>query len=149
MKKLKKSPTLSKVKKKLWVIFSEYIRKRDGLRTTGSIEWAICITCGKRYHYKMLQAGHFIAGRHNAGLFSERGVHAQCYNCNINLKGNTLVYRRAIINLYGEGADVDLEQEANMIKQFTIPELEEMIIHYKQKIKALEEENQTHQAKGA
>ena len=85
---IKKKPTLSKFKKKLWVVFSEYIRKRDGLLTTGSIEWALCITCEKRYHYKMLQGGHFVSGRHNAALFSERGTHAQCYNCNINLKGN-------------------------------------------------------------
>ncbi len=94
-----KKPTISKFKKKLWIIFSEYVRKRDGLETTGSTEWALCITCQKRYHYKMLQAGHFISGRHNAGLFSEEGTHAQCYNCNINLKGNTLEYRRQIIKL--------------------------------------------------
>lgn len=133
-----KVKTLSKVKKKCWTEFSIYIRKRDGLETTGSIEWAMCITCGKRYHYKMLQAGHFIAGRHNAGLFSEKGTHAQCYNCNINLKGNTLVYRRALIVKYGEGIDEQLEREAQEMKQFTIPELEEMILSYKQKIKELE-----------
>ncbi len=140
MKRIKK-PTLSKVKKKLWAIFSEYIRKRDGLRTTGSTEWALCITCQKRYHYKLLQAGHFIAGRHNAGLFSERGTHAQCYNCNINLKGNTLEYRRRIIELYGLGVDIELENEADRIIQFTIPELEEKILYYKQEIKKLDEQN--------
>ncbi len=138
-----KKPTISKVKKKLWVIFSEYIRKKDGFLTTGSTDWALCITCQKRYHYKMLQAGHFIAGRHNAGLFSEEGTHAQCYNCNINLKGNTLEYRRQIIKLYGENADTRLEREAKEVKQFTIPELEEMIIRYKQKIKELDEQNKT------
>ena len=136
-----KPVTLSKVKKKLWVIFSEFIRKRDGLLTTGSTEWALCITCGKRYHYKLLQAGHFIAGRHNSGLFSEEGTHAQCYNCNINLKGNTLVYRRKIIELYGKGADIRLEQEAKKHLDFLIPELEERRIRYKQKIKELDEQN--------
>lgn len=141
---MRKKPTLAKVKKKLWVIFSEYIRKRDGLFTTGSIDWALCITCGKRYHYKMLQGGHFVAGRHNANLFSEKGVHAQCYNCNINLKGNTLEYRRQVIRLYGEEADIELENEAKEIKQFTIPELEEKIIYYTQKIKELEEKNKLH-----
>ncbi len=142
-----KKPTISKVKKKLWVIFSEYIRKRDGLETTGSTEWALCITCQKRYHYKMLQAGHFIAGRHNAGLFSERGTHAQCYNCNINLKGNTLEYRRQIIKLYGEGVDIELENEAKEIRQFTIPELNEMITYYKQKITELDEQNKIKEIK--
>lgn len=136
-----KKPTLTKAKKKCWTEFSKYIRMRDGLRTTGSIDWALCITCGKRYHFKLLQAGHFVAGRHNANLFSERGTNAQCYNCNINLKGNTLEYRRKIIELYGEGADIELENEAKQHKDFIIPQLEEMTLIYKQKIKELGQQN--------
>lgn len=88
----------------------------------------------------MLQAGHFIPGRHNANLFSEKGCHAQCYNCNINLRGNTLEYRRQIIKLYGEGADVELEEKAREIRKFTIPELEALLEEYKNKVKQLEEE---------
>src|SRR3990167_8214756 len=112
----KKKPTLSSVKKKAWVLFSQYIRMRDCLRTTGCSSFGLCITCSKRYHIKLLQAGHFIPGRHNANLFSEEGVHAQCYNCNINLRGNTLEYRRQIIKLYGKGYDEVLEKQANEIK---------------------------------
>ena len=133
-----KKPSRKTLKKKLWTLFSLYIRYRDGIRTTGCKDWIFCITCGKRYHYKLMQAGHFVAGRHNAGLFSEKGVHAQCYNCNINLKGNTLVYRRKIIELYGEGFDEILEREASHNKQFEIDELEAMIILYKMKIKQFE-----------
>lgn len=139
--KKKPKPTLSKLKKKLWPIFSVYVRMRDGLETTGTTEWALCITCEKRYHFKLLQAGHFIAGRHSSNLFSERGVHAQCYNCNINLRGNTLEYRRKVIELYGDGADLELEEEARQIKKFTVPELEGMIEQYKGKIDKLKTEN--------
>lgn len=134
---MKAKPTVSKLKKKLWIVFSEYIRHRDCLITTGCADWGLCVTCNRRYHYKLLQAGHFVAGRHNGNLFSERGVHAQCYNCNINLKGNTLEYRRRIIEIYGEGADVELEAEARTIKQFKPDELEMMIEGYKQKTKNL------------
>ena len=137
-----KRKTLTKVKKDLWTdYFSPYIRMRDGLETTGSIDWALCITCGKRYHFKLLQAGHFIPGRHGANLFSERGVQAQCYNCNINLKGNTLEYRRKLIEKYGEGVDLELEQIARQEKKFSIPELEEMKKLYKHKIEELREQN--------
>ena len=132
-----KQPTVKLLKKKLWTIFSLYIRMRDGLRTTGSKDWSLCITCSRRYHLKLLQAGHFITGRHNANLFSEKGTHAQCYNCNINLKGNTLEYRRKIIELYGKGADIELEKKAKEIKQFTVPELNKMIENYKEKLKNL------------
>ncbi len=133
-----KRKTLAQVKRELWTIFSKYIRMRDGLKTTGCTDWALCITCGKRYHFKLLQAGHFIPGRHGGNLFSERGTHAQCYNCNINLKGNTLEYRRKVIELYGSKADIELEKEAQRIKKYTVPELEQMIQDYKQKIAQME-----------
>jgi hypothetical protein len=74
-KKTKPREKLSTVKKKAWAAFSEYVRTRDCLRTTGCASFGLCITCGKRNHFKLLQAGHFIAGRHNAVLFSEKGVH--------------------------------------------------------------------------
>lgn len=136
-----KRKTLSKVKRELWTLFTIYIRMRGGIETTGSIDWALCFTCSKRYHFKLLQAGHFIPGRHGANLFSERGVQAQCYNCNINLKGNTLEYRRKLIEKYGEGIDLELEEIARQVKKFSIPELEEMKKVYKQKIADLKEQN--------
>lgn len=136
--KPKKPKTAAYYKSKVvWPLFSEYIRKRDCLLTTGCSSFGLCITCGKRYHYKLLQAGHFISGRHNANLFSERGTHAQCYNCNMNLKGNTLEYRRQIIKMYGEGADEEIEREADQIKKFTTPELLELKEYYRNKIGGL------------
>lgn len=135
----KKRPSISSLKKKTWVVFSQYIRMRDCLKTTGCKDWGLCITCSKRYHIKLLQAGHFIPGRHNANLFSEEGCHAQCYNCNINLRGNTLEYRRKIIEMYGRFADVLLEKEARQIRKFTPQELMGMAEYYKNKIKELEE----------
>ena len=132
-----KIQSVSSLKEKCWTIFSLFIRTRDCLLTTNCASFGLCITCGRRYHIKLLQAGHFIAGRHNANLFSEKGTHAQCYNCNINLKGNTLEYRRKIIEIYGEGADLELEKIAEQTKQFKAPELLKMIEHYKELIKKL------------
>ena len=134
----KSKQTVSKMKRKVWEVFSRYIRTRDCLQTTGCSSWGLCFTCGKRYHFKLLQAGHFIPGRHNANLFSEKGVHAQCYNCNINLKGNTLEYRRQLIKLYGEGADEVIEDEDRHIKSFTIGELEILLKYYQAELKLLE-----------
>lgn len=133
-----KKKTISNLKKKAWVIFAQYIKKRDCLRTTGSLEYGECITCNFSGHISKLQAGHFIPGRHNSNLFLERGVHAQCARCNGVLSGNVLEYRRQIIKLYGEGADLELEEEARQIKQFSIPELENLIALFKERIKELE-----------
>lgn len=139
--KLPKHKSISKAKEETWKVFSLYIRTRDCLKTTGCSSFGLCITCSKRYHIKLLQAGHFIPGRHNANLFSEKGTHAQCYNCNINLRGNTLEYRRQVISLYGEGADVMLEEMALEIRKYSVVELEELKKYYQGKTKELSDES--------
>lgn len=138
MKDKVKKPSISSQKKKAWDLFSRYIRLRDCLKTTGCTSFGLCITCQKRYHFKLLQAGHFISGRHNANLFSEKGTHAQCYNCNINLRGNTLEYRRKIIKMYGLGYDEVLEAEDKQIVKYTRQDYEELIKNLQEKIKTLE-----------
>ena len=129
--------SLSTLKKRCWQQFSLYIRMRDCLKTTGCSSFGLCVTCGKRYHIKLLQAGHFVSGRHNANLFSEEGVHGQCRSCNIWGHGNPLEYRRAIIDLYGDGYDEVLEKEAREIKKYTIDDYKEIEETYKNKYQEL------------
>ena len=136
-----KKKTLTKAKKECWKAFSLYRRMKHCFETTGSIMWGFCFTCGKRYHIKLLQCGHFVSGRHNGNLFSEKGTSGQCYYCNISLKGNTLVYRRKLIEKYGEGIDIELEAEAASIIQYKVCDLENMTKEFKAKIKEMEEEN--------
>jgi len=135
---------ISTLKRKAWDLFSIYIRLRDCLRTTGSKFFGECITCDETLPFTELDAGHFIQGRHNANLFSERGVHAQCRSCNRFKGGKQLEYRRQIVKLYGWEADVELENEAAQIKKFTVEELEELIKSLKEKIKLLEVGNETY-----
>lgn len=73
------------MKKKLWKVFSVYIRKRDK---------NVCFTCGRYAEGSGYHAGHFIP-KSVGGLllyFNEDNVHGQCYNCNINLGGNQYEY---------------------------------------------------------
>lgn len=80
-----KTKTTAQLKKMLWKVFSEYIRKRDKNR---------CFTCGKFAEGSGYHAGHFIA-KASGGLalyFNEDNVHGQCYNCNINLGGNSYIF---------------------------------------------------------
>ena len=72
-------------------------------------------------------------------MFSEKGTHAQCYNCNINLRGNTLEYRRKIIEMYGSGYDEVLESEDRQIVKYTHQDYEELIENLKEKVKELED----------
>lgn len=99
---MKTKPTLKKAKTKAWTQFSRFIRLRDCLATTGEIDYGICITCKCRFHYKELQAGHFVPGRGNAVLFDEDITHAQCSKCNIWLSGNLIEYYPIMLKIYGE-----------------------------------------------
>ena len=138
IKKPKKQKTKGELKEEVWGIFSEYIRKRDCLRTTGDINWGRCITCELPFPYKQGDAGHFIPGRHNSILFEETCVHFQCRRCNRFMGGEPLKYRRAIVRLYGEGYDIKLEEQAMESKKFSREELLEKKKHYQQLIKELE-----------
>ena len=138
-KKKRKKPEDQGVKwwrKKAWEEFSKFIRLRDALETTGTVYTLLCFTCDKPYPAfgkGCAQAGHFVAGRKNAVLFQEKGCHAQCYNCNINLKGNTLVYRRKMIEKYGIEETERQEALAYVTLKYQPVELEEIRDKYKQK----------------
>ena len=134
-----KRVTVTKLKREIVPIFSRYIRLRDCLKTTGSPEYGECFTCSASLPFNDLQAGHFMQGRHNAYLFSERGVNAQCTRCNLTLGGNPHEYRRQIVKLYGEDVALELEAEARTTRKFSVKELEAMIVYYKEKIQEVME----------
>ena len=135
MRKRKISRSLKKVKKQTWDVFSIFIRTRDCLKTTGTIEYGLCFTCRKRYHFNDLQAGHFVAGRGNSVLFDELGVNAQCKRCNVFLHGDPLIYRRRLVELYGEGMVQMLEDKKYKTKRYSIAELDLLTIHYQEETK--------------
>jgi len=86
----------------LWKLFSRYIRLRDCIKTTGTTDWGLCRTCQRKYHFKKLQAGHFIPGRTRAVLFDPRCVHIQCYRCNRVIKEVWPAYYRFMQKEYGQ-----------------------------------------------
>lgn len=81
--------------------FSHYIRTRDCLRTTGSIEYGRCFTCGNAVRYADSQCGHYIKRRCKRLRFEPRNAHLQCENCNEYKDGNVKVYEVNVVALYG------------------------------------------------
>lgn len=100
-KLLSKQQQLTKMKESAWAWFSKFIRLRDCLITMGSKEQGKCVTCGRVYSIKSLQAGHFQEGRGNAILFEEHNCHAQCYGCNIGKHGDQDNYGQILTKMYG------------------------------------------------
>ncbi len=89
-------------KKKAWDAFSKMIRLRDCFATTSLSHTGKCITCGKNWSFKQLQAGHAIAGRRNALLFDEDLVHAQCIICNQHNHGEAKKYKVILIERHSQ-----------------------------------------------
>ena len=109
VKKVKTTPR-SKAKDKAWKAFSDYIRLRDSLLTTGTPDNCICVTCSVRGDtswkpYKAIQAGHAVGGRGNAVLFHEELANGQCGYCNrkppMGLGGDYGNYAIFLIEKYG------------------------------------------------
>lgn len=133
-------------RKKAWDAFSKYIRLRDALKTTGTDYEARCVTCNRIYPIKgrgTMQAGHFQGGRRNSILIDERGVHAQCYGCNVGKKGNTIPYYKFMLKEYGQEVIDDIEKRSKKIKQMKKYQWEEIEEKYKKKFKDLQSRAQT------
>lgn len=139
-KKKKKSP-YKKAKDKAWGCFSKYIRLRDCIRTTGTVDQGKCCSCDREYDFKELHAGHFISGRHNSILFNEKGCHAQCYSCNMYKSGNEARYSIFMLHEYGEQTIFELAFLDKQVTKFTISDLLEIAEIYKNKYQKLLKEN--------
>lgn len=127
----RKLESLSKLKAKVWKLCSEYVRK-------SAADWrgyATCVTCGKKDLWKNLQAGHFIQGRHSAILFDIRGIHPQCYRCNVPLHGNLIPYYEYMLRKYGQPTIDDLKLRDKETKKFTRSELELLKTAFEEKLK--------------
>ena len=142
-----KKKTRSQLKDKAWKAFSDYIRLRDCLATTGTTTHAICITCKVRgdnswKEYKDIQAGHAIGGRTNAILFHEELVNGQCRYCNrqapYGLGGDYGNYAIALIERYGLEHYKELQKLRFATLKISTKELEEIEQKYKDKLKTLQ-----------
>ena len=121
-----KKPKGTTLKKKLWKVFSLYIRTRDQ---------GVCISCGKKDAIKNVDAGHYIpktAG--NSIYFDEQNVHAQCTGCNRFRHGNLSLYALALRQKYGNDILEILDARRRQIRKITIIEYQTLIEKYTNKL---------------
>lgn len=119
--------------KKLWKVFSEFIRLRDA--DDNGI--CFCITCGLARHWRKMDCGHGIGRQHKATKFSEQNNHAQCKRCNGFEGGRQDEYKKQVDIKYGPGTwDQLLIASRQPVKrsQFEIDTMEK---YYKQKVAEL------------
>lgn len=117
-----KKKTIGVLKKELWKIFSLFIRNRDNY---------ICFTCGRKGEGSGIHAGHFVP-KSVGGMalyFNEENVHAQCYNCNINLSGAQYEYGKRL----GKKKAEELYKLKQTIVKWSENDYYEKIKYYKDK----------------
>jgi len=127
MPKTSKKPTRTKLVKKLDTVFSQYIR----LSHSDKRGFCKCITCGREYHWKKIQAGHFMSRKHMSTRWSEDNVKPQCYGCNCMQQGRQFEFSKQI----GEKISNEMYEKSRQITKFTIDELQDMISHYSEQVK--------------
>lgn len=123
--------THSDWKQKLQKIFNTFIRMRDINKG--------CVSCHTPLANRKFDAGHFYPTTYEAIRFEETNVHGQCVPCNRNKHGNLHEYKKHITNRISVEQLQWLEDNRHNRLKLTIPEIKEMIITYKKKIKELKQ----------
>lgn len=110
-------------------LVNKFVRLRDG---------AFCISCNKPIKGKT-DAGHlFSCGNYPSVRFDLRNINSQCITCNQFNGGRIHEYRENLVKKIGIYEFEDLERKAHENRQYSIPELKDMIKYFKVKCKELE-----------
>ena len=126
--------TISKLKKKLDSLFSQYIR----IRNADHLGRVKCFTCGVEKHWKEQQAGHFQSRSHHSTRWDEINVQVQCVKCNMFRQGEQYKFGMYLDQRFGEGTAKELEIRSKTIVKLNRVDYEEAIESYKQKIRELD-----------
>lgn len=124
-----------KLKNKLDVVFSQYIRRRYA-DFSGRSE---CFTCGKVDHWKKMDAGHFMGRVKMSTRWDEANVQVQCKRCNIFLHGNQYKFGLQLDRKYGEGKADELQFLSAQMVKFDETALQEEIDNYSELLAELPE----------
>ena len=133
-KRKKKEKSLRSLKAKAWAMFSEYVRRKD----TDEEGYTFCYTSEVRAHWKNLQCGHAIGGRHNAVLFDESICRPQTVRENVFLRGNYPFFTTKLIKENGMQWWEEKLFKSRQAVKLTRSDLEDIIEKYKTKLKELE-----------
>ncbi len=129
MPKTAKKLTRSKLIKKLDVVFSQYIR----LSNADSKGMCMCVTCNKQFHWKNIQAGHFMSRKHYSTRWNENNVKPQCVGCNMFKSGEQYKYSLFL----GSELANDLYLKSKELVKFSSQDIQDMIDNYNSKLKLL------------
>lgn len=129
-----KKQSISKLKKKLWTLVSQYVRQQAA---DDFDEMVSCYTCNNRKHWKEMQAGHYITRSFSPLLFCLDNIRPQCYGCNVCQQGKPVEFRHFLVAELGEERVEEMEamKLAGKSKKWNRDELEMLIDSFKDMLK--------------
>ena len=120
---MSRSISVRTLKQRADTLWSQYVRQSEA----DSAGYCRCCSCGKAYHWKEIDCGHFISRNHNLGRYKRENCHAQCKKCNRFREGNKAGYAVYLQKQYGPNILEELNQLQYQVKRFTVDELQELI----------------------
>ena len=128
--------TISKLKKKLDSLFSQYIR----LRNADHLGRVKCFTCGAEKHWKEQQAGHFQSRSHHSTRWDEVNVQVQCVKCNMFRQGEQYKFGMYLDAKYGLVIAEELEFMSKVSVKMMRIDYVEKISYYKDLVNKIKKE---------
>lgn len=115
-----------------WNWFSRYRR----LKYANDNGYVKCVSCGRIYHWKKMQAGHFV---HSDSLdFTEENLGPQCIACNHYQKTKAGAgYHDYMLRTYGQAVIDKLHIEGRIPRPYTDYELTQIAKKYRLKVKEI------------
>lgn len=113
--------------------FSKYVRKRDADKY-GVVK--CCIT-GERFHWKNLDAGHFMSRRHESTRYDEHNTGPQSRFSNRFNQGDQYLFGKYLDKRYGEGTSERMMLKSRMTCIRNRYDYEQIAEEYKNKFNDL------------
>jgi hypothetical protein len=119
---------------------AELLQKIRRIESADEDGYCNCCSCGKRYHWKELQGGHYIPRGKSATKLEEHNINPQCVSCNhFHKESAKCGYAIWMIETYGYQYVKWLEAESKKEKKWSRPELMELIDSYRERLRGLGE----------
>jgi hypothetical protein len=122
MKKKVSQKNLRWHKDRAWKAMSQYVR----MKHADESGYSMCYTCGVAAHWKELQAGHAIQGRHGKVLFDEEIIRPQCLYCNVMRRGEYGRFAAKLIQEHGLEWYIKKQNESHGLLKMTRGDYDEI-----------------------
>ena len=123
-----------------WKAFSRYIRLRDSIRSTGTLEECECFFCRKILPTSAMQAGHVVSRSYRNALFNPEVVFSSCVECNYRREGNHVLGFLHLVEMVGLTRATEIIYRSMEPASLTILDLEDIEEGCKMAAEILEKE---------